>query len=74
MADSDSVVCSKCKVGFAPGTEACPICKIPLVSEDEFEDEPGEIPEPIILDDVSDMPNSPLQTRATQPLRNRLPF
>jgi hypothetical protein len=51
MADPDSVVCSKCKVGFAPGTETCPICKIPLVSEDEFEDEPGETPEPIILDD-----------------------
>ena len=51
MADSDSVVCSKCKVGFAPETKTCPICKIPLVSEEEFEDEPGEIPEPIILDD-----------------------
>jgi hypothetical protein len=54
MADSDSVVCPKCKVGFAPGTAICPICKIPLASEDEFEEEPGETPEtpePIILDD-----------------------
>ncbi len=51
MADFDSVVCPKCKVGFAPGTDTCPICKIPLVPEDEFEDEPGETPEPIILDD-----------------------
>jgi RNA polymerase subunit RPABC4/transcription elongation factor Spt4 len=51
MADSDSVVCPKCKVGFAPDTAICPICKIPLVSEDEFEDEPGETPEPVILDD-----------------------
>ncbi len=51
MADYDSVVCPKCKVGFAPDTEVCPICKIPLVSEDEFEEEPGETPKPIILDD-----------------------
>jgi RNA polymerase subunit RPABC4/transcription elongation factor Spt4 len=51
MADSDSVVCPKCKVGFAPDTAICPICKIPLTSEDDFEDEPGETPEPIILDD-----------------------
>jgi len=55
MADYDSVVCPKCKLGFAPDTGTCPICKIPLVSEgeleDEFEDECGEPPEPIILDD-----------------------
>jgi RNA polymerase subunit RPABC4/transcription elongation factor Spt4 len=51
MADFDSVVCPQCKVGFAPDTAICPICKIPLVSEDEFEDEPGETPEPVILDD-----------------------
>jgi RNA polymerase subunit RPABC4/transcription elongation factor Spt4 len=51
MANYDSVVCPKCKVGFAPDTETCPICKIPLVSGEEFEDEPGETPEPIILDD-----------------------
>ncbi|MGB7575304.1 MAG: zinc ribbon domain-containing protein [Thermodesulfobacteriota bacterium] len=51
MADSDSVVCPKCKVGFAPGIAVCPFCEIPLVSEQESEDEPGEIPEPIILDD-----------------------
>jgi RNA polymerase subunit RPABC4/transcription elongation factor Spt4 len=51
MADSDSVFCPKCKVGFAPDTTICPICKIPLASEDEFEDEPGEIPEPVMIDD-----------------------
>lgn len=51
MADYDSVFCPKCKVGFAPDTAICPICKIPLTSEEEFEDEPGEIPEPVILDD-----------------------
>jgi hypothetical protein len=51
MADFDSVVCPKCKVGFAPDTAICPICKIPLVSEENFEEEPGETPEPIILDD-----------------------
>jgi len=51
MANSDSAVCPKCKVGFAPDTAICPICKIPLVSEEESEDEPGETPEPIILDD-----------------------
>jgi RNA polymerase subunit RPABC4/transcription elongation factor Spt4 len=51
MADFDSVVCPQCKVGFAPDTAICPICKIPLVSEDEFEDEPGETPEPVILED-----------------------
>ena len=47
----DSVVCPKCKVGFAPDTAICPICKIPLVSEDNFEEEPGETPEPVLLDD-----------------------
>jgi len=51
MADFDSVVCPKCKVGFAPDTAICPICKIPLTSEHDFEDEPGETPEPVILDD-----------------------
>jgi hypothetical protein len=51
MADSDSVVCPQCKVGFAPDTAICPICKIPLVSEDEFEDEPGETPKPVILNE-----------------------
>ncbi len=51
MADYHSVVCPKCKVGFAPDTEVCPICKIPLVSGDEFEEESGETPKPIILDD-----------------------
>jgi len=47
MADYDSVFCPKCKVGFAPDTAICPICKIPLASEDES----GETPEPVILDD-----------------------
>ncbi len=51
MADFDSVVCQKCKVGFAPDTAICPICKVPLVSEDEFEDDLSETPEPVILDD-----------------------
>ena len=51
MADFDSVVCPKCKVGFAPDTAICPICKIPLTSEHEFGDELGETPEPVILDD-----------------------
>jgi len=51
MADFDSVVCPRCKVGFAPDITICPICKIPLVAEDVFEDEPEETPEPVILDD-----------------------
>jgi RNA polymerase subunit RPABC4/transcription elongation factor Spt4 len=51
MTGSDSVFCPKCNVGFAPDTAICPICKIPLTSEDDFEDEPGETPEPVILDD-----------------------
>jgi RNA polymerase subunit RPABC4/transcription elongation factor Spt4 len=51
MADFDSVVCRKCKVGFAPGTAICPICRIPIASEEAFEEEPGETPKPIILDD-----------------------
>ena len=51
MADLDSVFCPKCRVGFSPDTAICPICRIPLASEDEFEDEPGETPEPIILED-----------------------
>jgi hypothetical protein len=53
MADYNSVFCPKCKVGFAPGITLCPFCNIPLTSERdvEFEDESGEIPEPVILDD-----------------------
>ncbi len=51
MADYDSVFCPKCKVGFAPETAICPICHVPLASEGDFEDDPGEIPEPVILDD-----------------------
>ncbi len=51
MADFDSAVCPKCKVGFAPDTATCPICKTPLTSEDDLEDEPAEMPEPVILDD-----------------------
>jgi len=55
MANYDSVVCPKCKVGFSPDTTICPICKTPLVFEgkfeDELEDKPSEAPEPIILDD-----------------------
>jgi RNA polymerase subunit RPABC4/transcription elongation factor Spt4 len=51
MADSDSVFCPKCNVGFAPDTAICPICRVPLTSEYDFEDEPGEAPEPVILDD-----------------------
>ncbi len=51
MAEFDPVVCPRCKVGFAPDTAICPICRVSLVSEDEFEDEPEETPEPILLDD-----------------------
>jgi len=56
MADYDSVFCPKCRVGFAPDTAICPVCKIPLTSEQDFEDEPGEVPEPVILeDDISSL-------------------
>jgi len=51
MAEYDSVFCPKCKVGFAPDTAICPICKIPLTPEEEFEDEPDEFPEPVLIDD-----------------------
>lgn len=53
MSDYNSVFCPKCKVGFAPGIVVCPFCNIPLTSERdvEVEDELGEIPEPVILDD-----------------------
>ena len=52
MADIHEVVCPQCKVGFAPDTAVCPICKISLVSEDE----PGEPPAPVILtDDLSSL-------------------
>ena len=51
MGDYDSVFCPKCQVGFAPGIPVCPFCNIPLTSERDVEDEPGEIPEPVILDD-----------------------
>ena len=54
MADFNSVVCPKCKVGFAPGIVVCPFCNIPLVSEDESDelvDEFSETPAPIILED-----------------------
>ena len=60
MADLDSVVCPRCKVGFSPDTAVCPICKIALVSEDRFEDESEdelqETPAPVILtDDLSSL-------------------
>ena len=51
MADFDSVFCPKCKVGFAPGIRVCPFCKIPLASKQMIEEEPDDIPEPLILDD-----------------------
>jgi RNA polymerase subunit RPABC4/transcription elongation factor Spt4 len=51
MPDYDSVFCPKCKAGFSPDTAVCPICKVPLTSEDDFEDEPDETPEPVIIDD-----------------------
>ena len=53
---ADSVFCPKCNVGFAPDTAVCPICNIPLSSEEDFEDESGEAPEPVILeDDISSL-------------------
>jgi RNA polymerase subunit RPABC4/transcription elongation factor Spt4 len=52
MSDLHEVVCPRCKVGFAPDTAICPICKIPLVSEDW----PSETPTPVILtDDLSSL-------------------
>jgi hypothetical protein len=51
MAVLNSVFCPKCNVGFAPDIAICPICKIPLTSEDDFKNEPIETPEPVILDD-----------------------
>jgi hypothetical protein len=51
MADLGEVVCPKCKVGFSPDTAICPICKIPLISKGEPEDEFSETPAPVILDD-----------------------
>jgi hypothetical protein len=51
MADYNSVFCPKCKVGFAPGIAVCPFCNIPLTSERDVEDELGETPEPVIIDD-----------------------
>jgi RNA polymerase subunit RPABC4/transcription elongation factor Spt4 len=51
MADFGEAVCPQCKVGFAPDTAICPICKIQLVSKDESVDELSETPAPVILDD-----------------------
>ena len=51
MADSDSVFCPKCNVGFAPDTAVCPICKIPFTFQDEYEDDLDETHEPVIIDD-----------------------
>jgi hypothetical protein len=55
MGDLDSVVCPRCKIGCSPDTALCPICNIPLVSEDRFEDEPEdeyeETPVAVILTD-----------------------
>src|SRR5512136_885624 len=51
MADLGEVVCPKCKIGFAPDTAICPICKIRLVSGGEPEDEFSETPALIILED-----------------------
>ncbi len=58
MGDYDSVVCPKCKVGFAPGIAVCPFCNLPLASEQEQEreEDSDEAPEPIILnDDISSL-------------------
>lgn len=51
MPHADSVFCPKCNVGFAPDTAICPICKIPLSSQDEYQDDLDETPEPVIIDD-----------------------
>ncbi len=56
MADIQEVFCPRCKVGFAPDTVVCPICKSSLVSEDVAEDELDETPAPVILtDDLSSL-------------------
>jgi RNA polymerase subunit RPABC4/transcription elongation factor Spt4 len=52
MADLDEVICPRCKLGFAPDTATCPICNIPLVSEEWS----NETPSPVILtDDLSSL-------------------
>ena len=47
MINVDPVVCPQCKVGFAPGTVLCPICKITLISGGDA----GQVPAPVVLSD-----------------------
>jgi hypothetical protein len=51
MAGLDSVICPRCRVGFAPDTISCPICRGPLVSDEGLEEDYEETPAPILLDD-----------------------
>ncbi len=56
MVDIHEVFCPRCKVGFAPDTVVCPICKSSLVAEDVAEDELDQTPAPVILtDDLSSL-------------------
>lgn len=52
MANSDPVFCPQCKIGFAPDTALCPICKVALVCRDDL----SETPTPVVLqDDLSSL-------------------
>lgn len=52
MGDLQPAVCPKCKIGFAPDTVVCPICKVELTSGDE----PSAAPAPVVLqDDLSSL-------------------
>jgi RNA polymerase subunit RPABC4/transcription elongation factor Spt4 len=52
MTDLNEVVCPRCKIGFAPDTAICPICKIPLISEDWADETPAPV---ILTDDLSSL-------------------
>ena len=52
MADIQEVFCPRCKIGFAPDTAVCPICKTSLVPEEEVSEPPAPV---ILTDDLSSL-------------------
>lgn len=52
MEDTDPLFCPQCKIGFAPNTASCPVCKIALVSKDELSEDRAPV---TLQDDLSSL-------------------